>query len=86
MGSRIQDPIPEWTTHLAVIHKDGTVHAGPKEDLLPAVLSHQKSTPNAQHYSVLKHGSNKVLVDMQDLNVSYGDRKVSALSVYIKGV
>ena len=61
MGTRIQDPIPEWATHLAVIHKDGTVETGPKDDLLPAVSPHQKSPSHTGHQPITDHQLDKVL-------------------------
>ncbi|KAK7691950.1 hypothetical protein QCA50_005355 [Cerrena zonata] len=77
MGSRIQDPIPDWTTHLAIIHKDGTVQTGPKEDLMPTITSHQtSSSQTTSHQHAIKRDLDRVLIDMQDLNVAYGDRKV----------
>ena len=79
MGTRIQDPIPEWATHLAVIHKDGTVETGSKDDLLPAVSPHQKSPPHTGHQPIMDHQLDKVLIDMQGVNVAYGDRKVCTI-------
>lgn len=77
IGSRIQDPIPEWTTHLAIIHKDGTVQTGPKDGLMSTISSHQTSSFRAtSHQPVIKRDLDKVLVDMQNLNVAYGNRKV----------
>ncbi|KAI0075680.1 P-loop containing nucleoside triphosphate hydrolase protein [Panus rudis PR-1116 ss-1] len=79
IGARIQDPLPNWTTHLAVINRDGTVSTGRKEDLLHLVEPHQKHaqahrtrvTPPVAH-----RDTREVLIDMNDVNVTYGDRRV----------
>ena len=39
LGMRLQDPLPEWITHLALVHKDGLVQTGKKQHVLAANAS-----------------------------------------------
>lgn len=82
LGVRLQDPLPEWTTHLAFVRKNGRIETGKKEDILranPSVFGHHLNasvTPTHQ----LKHDGHQdeaALVDLDGVSVTYGDREVS---------
>ncbi|KAI0090883.1 P-loop containing nucleoside triphosphate hydrolase protein [Irpex rosettiformis] len=78
LGMRPQDPIPDWTTHLALIRKDGTVHTGPKEAILDAegdTLHSGWTAPPEVSHKPTKEASEAV-VHLSGVNVAYGDRKV----------
>lgn len=82
MGMRPQDPLPDWTTHLALIRKDGTVHTGKKDDVLDAASHeslHQGWTPPAESSRAAKEGAD-IVVSLSGVSVSYGKRKVSTTS------
>ncbi|KAI0688994.1 P-loop containing nucleoside triphosphate hydrolase protein [Cytidiella melzeri] len=78
LGMRPQDPIPEWTTHLAMIRKDGTVHTGTKGEVADSVTGsvHQGWSPHPQTHH--KHASEptEAVIHLAGVNVTYGDRKV----------
>ncbi|KAL4241929.1 hypothetical protein ABKN59_000572 [Abortiporus biennis] len=83
MGMRIQDPLPDWTTHVAIVHKDGTIQTGKKEDILKTIADHIPSHHFEGKLITATHPSatgavqeQEPLVDLDDVNVSYGDRKV----------
>ena len=89
LGMRPQDPIPDWTTHLALIRKDGTVLTGPKDHILgkadrdgvtySAVHLVQSSQQEAPRATTDDHSG--ALVHMAGVNVAYGDRKVCNYSL-----
>ncbi|KAH8103458.1 P-loop containing nucleoside triphosphate hydrolase protein [Cristinia sonorae] len=76
VGSRMQDPIPDWTTHVALITGRGTVKVGRKEEVISTYTSSSHCWTPPIDASRPKHESEEVLVDMSNLNVSYGNRKV----------
>ncbi|KAI0343574.1 P-loop containing nucleoside triphosphate hydrolase protein [Trametopsis cervina] len=88
LGMRPQDPLPEWTTHVALVRADGSVHAGEKERVLDAVDGEGKlylgwdarSQTNVNPQKVGKEKAEdeggEALVELKGVNVSYGDRKV----------
>ena len=86
---RPQDPIPDWTTHLALIRKDGTVLTGPKDHILEnaeqdgvtcsAVHPVQSSQQELPRATTDDHSG--ALVHMAGVNVTYGDRKVCNYSL-----
>jgi hypothetical protein len=86
LGMRPQDPIPEWTTHLALIREDGTVHTGHKEEVL-AAAANTKLHPGWTPPEAAQHGHNRdsgeVLASLAGVNVAYSDRKVELLSSVI---
>lgn len=78
MGLRLQDPVPEWISHIALV-QDGRVKAGEKTTLLQELNdSHAKE---ASHLATPVHTpievKAKVFVDMQNVNVRYHERHVS---------
>ncbi|KAJ3539813.1 hypothetical protein NM688_g6312 [Phlebia brevispora] len=81
LGMRAQDPIPEWTTHLALISKDGAVHTGTKEHILKGPSSaslHHGWRPADHTVSKKVDNTNEELIRFSGVNVSYGDRKVDS--------
>ena len=77
---RPQDPIPDWTTHLALIREDGTVHTGNKQEVLDAAVNtklHPGWKPPKSSEQAHKHDVGNAVVSLSGVNVSYGDRKVS---------
>ena len=79
LGLRPQDEIPEWVTHVAFVNK-GNVEVGRKEDVVKSVQQHvalQKSIasfPSGGYQRNEKDG--KVVVDIKNANIAYGNRKV----------
>lgn len=79
---RLQDPLPEWTTHVALVHKDGTIETGIKKDVLSSnasILGHHLSSitiPIASSKAE-ENKDDEILVDLEDVSVAYGDRKAS---------
>ncbi|KAI0629636.1 P-loop containing nucleoside triphosphate hydrolase protein [Trametes polyzona] len=78
MGLRAQDPLPDMTTHVALIKDDGRVHTGRKEDVFsstftPAFPAHQ-SVPEGSSYRHRRHGA--PLINMAGVTVQYGPRTV----------
>ncbi|KAH9022493.1 P-loop containing nucleoside triphosphate hydrolase protein [Lactarius hengduanensis] len=84
MGLRLQDPVPEWISHIALV-QDGRVKTGEKTTILQELNDSRakeasRSTPPV-HIPGLEAKA-KVLVDMQNVNVRYHERHVSHLSYY----
>jgi hypothetical protein len=77
LALRSQDPIPDWITHLAVVHQ-GKVASGKKEEILASDAAMQtiRDQADEQKPSVIKRKEGRVLVDMKNVKVSYGERKV----------
>ena len=74
VGLRAQDPIPDWTTHIALVEENGQVHTGKKQDILSTTFmpaAHASSPPP-------KHTRPKgdALIALDDVTVAYGPRKV----------
>jgi ABC-type molybdenum transport system ATPase subunit/photorepair protein PhrA len=82
MGLRLQDPVPEWISHIALV-QDGRVKAGEKTTMLQELNdAHAKET---SYSTTPVHTPNldakaKVFVDMQNVNIRYHERHVSYLS------
>ena len=76
---RPQDPVPDWTTHLALIYNDGKVHTGRKEEVLSAAHGTLHRGWNAPTQSTTKHVDEtaEAVIELAGVNVSYGERKVS---------
>ncbi|KAI0765714.1 P-loop containing nucleoside triphosphate hydrolase protein [Trametes elegans] len=82
MGLRAQDPLPDWTTHVALIKDGGTVETGKKEDVFPSRFtpampqaSSSSGPPSSNSsYRHRQHGS--PLVDLAGVSVQYGPRTV----------
>ena len=82
LGMRLQDPLPEWTTHVALVHTDGTVETGRKQEVLSSnafLFGHHLNTPtnHSSHKKLDEQNDVEALVELNDVSVTYGDRKVS---------
>ncbi|KAI0061896.1 P-loop containing nucleoside triphosphate hydrolase protein [Artomyces pyxidatus] len=79
MSLRMQDPIPEWVSHVALV-SNGRVHAGEKDVILKSLAHHEAKTKEASHLprteSSQPHGQGEILVEMRDVNVKYHERHV----------
>ena len=87
MGLRLQDPVPEWISHIALV-QDGRVKAGEKTTMLQEL---NDSRAKASHSTSPVHNPSleakaKVLVDMQNVNVRYHERHVSHLRFHTQFV
>jgi Ni/Co efflux regulator RcnB len=77
MGLRLQDPIPEWITHIALVH-GGHVTAGEKAAILDKLNlhTHEVSRSLATVHNRNSSSGSSILVDMQNVNVRYRERHV----------
>lgn len=77
MGLRLQDPIPEWITHIALVH-GGHVTAGEKAAILEKLNLHTHEA--ARSVAAVRNRDSSagsgILVDMQNVNVRYHERHV----------
>jgi hypothetical protein len=86
MGLRMQDPVPDWISHVALV-KGGIVIAGGKDEILSkhadvrvGEAEHTTaSTSQSYPQAGLDHG--KPVVDMKNVNVSYDTRKATTSSL-----
>ncbi|THH14498.1 hypothetical protein EW146_g5833 [Bondarzewia mesenterica] len=83
MGLRMQDPIPEWISHLALV-SSGRVRTGQKEEVLAEVEEDNKRARESPHFvgtdkSAVKENPSKVLIDMRNVNVKYHERHARVL-------
>ncbi|KAG2050926.1 hypothetical protein BDR06DRAFT_1010868 [Suillus hirtellus] len=86
MGLWIQDSVPDRLSHIALVMGE-TILTGVKDEILSKYAEHQVNAKEAEHRMVsttqsylqsdLDHG--KPVVDMKNVNVSYGPRKVTTL-------
>ncbi|KAG2109315.1 uncharacterized protein F5147DRAFT_798447 [Suillus discolor] len=85
MGLRIQDPVPECISHIALVTGE-TILTGVKDEIMSKDAEHHANAKEAEHkmasttqsylQSGLDHG--KPVVDMKNVNVSYSPRKVNS--------
>ncbi|KAG1888888.1 uncharacterized protein F5891DRAFT_1217222 [Suillus fuscotomentosus] len=83
MGLRIQDPVLDWISHIALVMGE-TILTGVKYEIMSKDAEHHANAKEAEHkmasttqsylQSGLGHG--KPVVDMKNVNVSYSPRKV----------
>ena len=77
MGLRSQDPIPEWITHIALVH-GGHVTTGEKAAILEKLNLHTYKA--AQSVAAVRNrdssAESDILVNMQNVNVRYHERHV----------
>jgi len=85
MGLRMQDPLPDWISHVALV-RGGTVITGTKDEIIskhadhPArEAEHTVNTTGSYLQLGLDHG--KPVVGMRNVNVSYDTRK--AVTLYL---
>ena len=74
MGLRLQDPIPEWITHIALV-QGGQVKTGERATIVEELKSHvhDAGRPAA---AVSARSEANILVDMRNVNVQYHERHV----------
>ena len=74
MGLRLQDPIPEWVTHIALV-QGGHVETGERATILEKLNSH---THEAARSAVVvnSRADADILVNMRNVNVRYHERRV----------
>ena len=78
LGLRSQDPMPDWISHVALVN-EGRVTTGRKEVVL-AVETAATVAKASSKDTIPKTGQSvagKVLVDLKNVKVIYGERKVS---------
>jgi acetyl/propionyl-CoA carboxylase alpha subunit len=78
MGLRLQDPIPGWITHIALVH-GGHVTTGEKAAILEKLNVHTYYEAARSVAAVRNRDSSagsSILVDMQNVNVRYHERHV----------
>jgi ABC-type molybdenum transport system ATPase subunit/photorepair protein PhrA len=80
MGLRIQDPVPDWISHVAFV-RNGRVSVGRKEDVLVEEAERTLGQPMpsyAQKIEVQQKASEQkqLLVEMKEVNVKYHTRHV----------
>ncbi|KAG1726954.1 P-loop containing nucleoside triphosphate hydrolase protein [Suillus paluster] len=88
MGLRMQDPIPDWISHVALVRGE-TIVTGSKDEILSKHADHHvqeaenrmASTTQSYLQPGLDHG--KPVVDMKSVNVSYGTRKATPPSLIV---
>lgn len=77
MGLRLQDPIPEWITHIALVH-GGRVTTGEKAAILEKLKLHTYEA--ARSVAAVRNQDSSagsgILVEMQNVNVRYHERHV----------
>jgi hypothetical protein len=76
LGLRAHDPLPEWVTHVAA-PTGSHVWTGPRDvweerAAAAAEPTHARAAPPAAR----RESTGEVLVDMQNVNVAYGERRV----------
>lgn len=77
IGLRKQDPIPDWITHLALV-SDGKVLTGTKGEILEIQELHTAKEHRATVAPANRaEDEGKPIVVLRNVNVSYGERKVS---------
>ena len=77
MGLRLQDPIPDWITHVALV-QGGHVTTGEKTAIVKELNLHSHEAARSAA-SVRNRGSSagaRTLVDMRNVNVRYHERHV----------
>ncbi|KAF8157305.1 P-loop containing nucleoside triphosphate hydrolase protein [Mycena galopus ATCC 62051] len=79
MGLRMQDPIPDWITHLAVVDA-GQVKTGQREEMLQyrRELRAAREDAKTQSASTItkERTAGEPVVEMKNVSVTYGPRKV----------
>ncbi|KIK87929.1 hypothetical protein PAXRUDRAFT_14427 [Paxillus rubicundulus Ve08.2h10] len=80
MGLRMHDPVPDWITHLALVH-DGKVLTGTKEEILSEQATRETKV-NSIRSTISGTSANKAeddgkpVVVLKNVNVAYGPREV----------
>jgi hypothetical protein len=83
MSLRLQDPIPEWITHLAVVRGDRVV-TGPRRGIFAVYPVNTVKTRDGDvhsHAVVPENHQGKILADMNSVNVQYQGCQVRSLTI-----
>jgi len=78
MGLRLQDPVPDWISHIALV-QDGCVKTGQKTTILQELndsRAKEASNSTSPVHNPGLEAKTKVFVDMQNVNVRYHERHV----------
>ena len=77
MGLRLQDPIPDWITHIALV-QSGHVMTGEKAAILEKLNlhTHEAARSAAAGRNRGSSAGARTLVDMRNVNVRYHERHV----------
>ena len=81
LGLRQGEQVPDWVTHILDV-RDGTAsasHLFDSSDLSHLRLKAIEEKPPVTPFLPPKHKVGDVVVDMKDVNVTYGTRKVNQL-------
>ena len=78
MGLRLQDPIPEWITHIALV-QGGHVKSGERATIVEELKCHAHEAARSA-YPVSTRTEAGILVDMRNVNVRYHERHVRLYS------
>ncbi|ODV90807.1 hypothetical protein CANCADRAFT_57225 [Tortispora caseinolytica NRRL Y-17796] len=81
IGERIQDPLPDWITHVAVVEKEGVVAQGPVKEIEPILQQRREELRLREHHRKKSQASRASksetpLIQVTDLSISYGDKNV----------
>ena len=74
MGLRLQDPIPGWITHIALV-QGGHVETGERATILEKLKSHTHEAARSAA-AVNTRAEAGILVHMRNVNVRYHERHV----------
>ncbi|KAJ6458423.1 P-loop containing nucleoside triphosphate hydrolase protein [Mycena vitilis] len=78
IGLRMQDTVPEWITHLAVVN-DGLVKTGPKDEMLEYKDELQRAASTLEEplqSAAPRPSAGDPVVEMKGVSVTYGPRQV----------
>ncbi|KAF8883298.1 P-loop containing nucleoside triphosphate hydrolase protein [Infundibulicybe gibba] len=75
IGLRVQDPVPDWITHIALA-QNGGVLTGPKEQVMARLEQELVVRVNGGKGVPPSIPVGAVLVDLQNVGVKYGERTV----------
>lgn len=89
LSLRVQDPVPDWITHIALVRAGGSVVTGEKATILAYPEDNIEDggfTPQpgilAKRTNITRDAQRSVLVDLQGVNVSYHERQVRSPGIY----
>lgn len=74
----MQDTVPDWITHLAIVN-DGQVRTGPRDEMLLFKDQIQNVSAVEESVQVVKQESGEPVVEMKNVSVTYGPRQVGVV-------
>lgn len=86
MALRLQDPLPAWITHIALVQEDNII-TGPRHSTKFTALGELTSELTKKEASARRVSSQlngEELVSMKDVNVAYHDRHVCSFASLLK--